>query len=262
MYNNEIIERKIKDGKNYFHVWLHDLSKYSSAKNTKSTLSEREIWVKNSIIPLKAELEELYASGYGYKAIAKLLEVSPIILRAVIQRYLDVEYRKGVFCTDRLKLIRSENAKRRDKNPFCNWPEKYPDMHINKKPGRSTGIQGYYKSISGKYHWLRSTWEYIYAKWLDGQPHLSWCTEKEQFVLSNGEKYRPDFFIINKNTNEEHMVEIKGTFYAYNRSEKPKLLKEQGYNITIVEDVAPYIKTTYKEELKKWKTERLLKVEL
>lgn len=61
---------------------------------------------------------------------------------------------------------------------------------------------GHYKG-----YYLKSTLEYIYAKYLD-HVNIAWNCESKTFELSNGESYKPDFFLIDS----QQYVEIKGEF--------------------------------------------------
>ncbi|MGV0024468.1 hypothetical protein [Phormidesmis priestleyi] len=63
------------------------------------------------------------------------------------------------------------------------------------------GYSGFYKG-----HCLRSSLEYIYAKYLDYK-EISWIYEGKTYTFSNGVRYKPDFLL---ETGE--YVEIKGTF--------------------------------------------------
>ena len=63
------------------------------------------------------------------------------------------------------------------------------------------GYSGFYKES-----YLRSSLEYIYARYLDYMS-ISWTYEPKTFTLSNGERYKPDFLL---ETGE--YTEIKGSF--------------------------------------------------
>jgi len=164
---------------------------------------------------------------------------------------MDIDIRKGQsVCTDKLREIRSARVKG-NKSPF------YNKQIFNS----NNGVQGYYlRKYDNKYVWLRSTWEYIYAKWLDSK-NIKWDIEKTSYKLSNGNTYRPDFFILNDDGSVKTIVEIKG--YYDNRLYKVDLAKEE-YNldISVVFDITLYTNTSYMKELKEWKLKKLLKEDI
>ena len=197
-------------------------------------------------------LKEYYDLGYGFKNIGKLLNISYSNVRQIFY-YLNIKYRKGYnVVTDKLKEIRRINAIKSG-----GWRNRNIK---NIKTER--GVQGYYynKSIK-KYVWIRSSWEYIYAKWLD-KNNFIWNVEFKSYKINNIEYYRPDFFIFDKNNNLTSIIEIKG--YWKNRLWKTILLKEKlkNINVILIENINNYLEenTTYGSELKKWKKERLLKL--
>lgn len=61
---------------------------------------------------------------------------------------------------------------------------------------------GHYKG-----HYLKSTLEYIYARYLD-HVRTAWDYEVQTFELSTGGSYKPDFYLLE----EKRYVEIKGGF--------------------------------------------------
>lgn len=65
------------------------------------------------------------------------------------------------------------------------------------------------RTYCGHYNgcYLKSTLEYIYARYLDYM-NIPWSYEPETFQLSNGGSYKPDFLL----TNSQEYVEIKGGF--------------------------------------------------
>ena len=74
------------------------------------------------------------------------------------------------------------------------------------------------RCYSGHYkgHYLKSTLEYIYAKYLDHM-EVKWDYEIKTFQLSNGGSYKPDFYL----TETSQFVEIKGGFNL--NSDLPKI---------------------------------------
>lgn len=140
---------------------------------------------------------------------------------------------------------------------WYNWPERHPHLTKNSK----TGIQGYFKTKAGKYIWLRSSWEYIYAKWLDAQ-NIKWGYELTTYKI-DAESYRPDFFILDENDNISKIVEIKGSPYK-SRLYKVDVFKKlyPDIDIIIIYNIMLFSKSTYVKELKEWKMVKLSKEEL
>lgn len=200
-------------------------------------------------------LKDTYDKGYGFKIIGRWLGLSYTQTRRLLIYYLKIKTRKGYrVSTEITRKFRSERVKG-NKSPWYNWPENKPYLLKNTK----TGIQGYYKRKDGRYIWLRSSWEYIYAKWLDKQ-NMEWEYEPKTYKLSNGETYRPDFLIIEE---ENYLVEIKGSRFK-NRLYKVDLFREKykDIKIIIINDIKAYTNIGYSKELKEWKKIRLSKEEL
>lgn len=199
----------------------------------------------------KIYLKDLYESGYGLKILARELGLTYSRFRILYMEYLGLEIRKGTnVVTEKVKEFRSSRIIG-NKNPWFNWPEYKPEMH--KKCSRS--IQGYYTKIDGTKVWLRSTYEYIYAKWLD-KNNIIWKIEETQFVLSNGETYRPDFFLY-ENSELKMIVEIKGFFN--NRRYKAELFqKENSIPLVIIDKIDDYSEN-YTKDKKEWKLKCKLK---
>lgn len=191
-------------------------------------------------------LRKLYVDdGIGIKLLARALDLSYSRMRVLLKDYLKIELRSHKDSTDFLKRIRSERVSK-DKNPWYDWPSKNPSMHKS-----SRGIQGYYTSRSGKRIWLRSSWEYIYAKWLD-KHKVDWKYEDYGITLSNGERYRPDFLIY-ENGILTKIVEIKG--YFDNRRYKAEILKEDlkdKISVIIIDDIKDYCDGSGKD-IETWK---------
>ena len=200
-------------------------------------------------------LKNMYESGYGLKVIARALGLTYTRIRTLF-RYLKLEHRKGRdIVTEQVKQFRSERVKG-DKSPWKDWPEKYPEM----QKSNSKGIQGYYKKRDGSLVYLRSSWEYIFAKWLD-KNNIDWKYEWKQYNLSNGENYRPDFFIF-KNNELKMIVEIKG--YYKNRTHKVDILREdlQGeIKVIRISNINNYTVFSENKEKNEWKKVRLLEKE-
>ena len=244
-----------------FTNWLKEVKSKKNTKNQHSfkRQSEREIWLENNPCPISNKIIEIYDSGYGYKTICKELKISYTTGRNFLQKIKGFKGRKGQdVVTDVLKKTRSENVKG-EKSPWYDWPNRKPELMANS--GKS--INGYYKrKHDGKYVWLRSTYEYIYAKWLDKRNAI-WYIEERTYNLKNGEKYRPDFFIYNDETLElQCIVEIKSRYYTTdNREYKFHMFKEE-YDIqcSIITNLDIFIEknSNYFKEIEKWKSERQL----
>ena len=205
---------------------------------------------------IRKYLQEKYNEGYGFKILAREIGISYTQCRRLLIDILNIQTRKGLnVSTEKTKQFRSERV-RGEKNPWLDWPNKTPELHLK----NSKGIQGYYEKKTGLYIWLRSTWEYIYAKWLD-RNNINWSYETRCYKLSNGENYRPDFNILDKKGRLKQIVEIKG--YFKNRVYKVDLFKKDYPNIDIIiiDDITNYC-CDYLKELQEWKQLRLKKSEL
>ncbi len=67
------------------------------------------------------------------------------------------------------------------------------------------GYSGYYKE-----HFLRSSYEFAYAKYLDFYSFY-WDYEVEIYEFNN-KKYKPDFFIYDSNKHLTKIVEVKSNY--------------------------------------------------
>ena len=216
-------------------------------------ISERQIWMKNHPLPKRAfkELEKYYNDGNGFKTIAKELGISYTETRGLLIRWLSIPTRKGMnVITDALRDKRRINALG-EKSNFYNWVERRPDMA--KKQTKS--IQGWYENRKHEKVWLRSSLEYIYAKWLD-ESKIDWKPEVQTYK-GDGESYRPDFFIYEKG-NLKEVVEVKGNYFdnVDSRSEKAiRVCKKNNVKLVLIRDIKPYLPqgSFYHKELKQWK---------
>jgi hypothetical protein len=191
--------------------------------------------------------------GVGIKLLAKELDISYTKVRRLLEHFMDIEIRKGTnVVTDHLRKVRSENAKLAG-----GWRHRK-----TKNKNTQRGVQGYfYNNSRKKYVWLRSTYEFIFAKWLD-KNKIDWDVETQQWNLGE-ESYRPDFFIY-ENSTLVKIVEVKG--YYKNRlwkfEELKKLPELKNIEFCLIDDITPFLdNTTYLGELKCWKTNRLLELE-
>lgn len=192
----------------------------------------------------KEYIKNLYESGYGLKVLARELNLTYSRFRILYMVYLELPIRTGTkVTTDICNKFKSDRVIG-DLNPWFDWPNLKKDMH--KTTSRSK--RGYYTKLDGTKIYLRSTYEYIYAKWLD-KNKIEWKYEFTQYELKNGETYRPDFFIF-ENSILTKIVELNG-FYN-NRRYKPEMFKEE-YDIPliIIDDVSCYC-NSYNKEKKEW----------
>ena len=201
-------------------------------------------------IDLKEYLYELYWNQeYGYKMLARGFETTYSIMRRMF-KYLNIPVRIGYrIVTNRVREFKSYRVQG-NRSPWFDWPNRFKNPEKN-----SRGISGYYKKLNGELVWLRSSWEYIFAKWLDKQ-NVVWTIETKCYLLSNGERYRPDFFIYDEGGSLKLIIEIKGWYT--NRLNKIDLFKKE-YNIPIivVDNINDYT-LKYGRDLKEWKNIRLL----
>jgi hypothetical protein len=196
---------------------------------------------------LKEYIENLYTSGYGLKIISREFSISYSRMRTLMKIF-DINIRKGYdVVTDKLKEFR--------KYRVSDGRSPWQDPSVMDKNKYSHGIQGYYKKSDGDVVWLRSTWEYIYAKWLD-KNKIIWTYEEKQYKIGNNSYYRPDFFIY-VNGELSHVVELKG--YHDDKLYKVELFEEKHLISTVViRDISDYC-NSYEKELKEWKQIRKLK---
>lgn len=197
--------------------------------------------------------------GMGFKLLSQELgNISYTRLRTVF-RTLGIESRTGTSCvTEGLKKLRSERAKKA--NPWSNWTEKYP----NKDKVNKHHLGGWYfnKSLT-KFVWLRSSWEYGYAQWLDSTNQI-WDVEVRSYLLSDGRYYRPDFFIYEENKLSS-IVEIKskwfnGSLERIDKFEKFKLEYSDINSKIITEEIFDIIGRKTVDILDEWKNKRIMEL--
>lgn len=183
------------------------------------------------------------------------LPISLSVFRKIIV-FFDIQRRTLSDVTSRAKKSRSEKAQREYKNKTGWWKESVIRQN-EKHTGR--GIQGYYFNKSKqKYVWLRSLYEYIYAKWLD-RNKLIWDVECRRYDVQDS-IYKPDFFIFEK-TKLVKIVEIKGYWDSgqWKVEELDKLLKIDVVIIT-KEEIKHYTIYNEHKEKNEWKQNRLKKL--
>jgi hypothetical protein len=159
--------------------------------------------------------------------------------------------------TDELRKFRKQKADDEAKNK-TGWCSAEVQAKC-KSNNTQRGVQGYYfnKSLQ-KYVWLRSTYEYIYAKWLDKQKVI-WDVEVKTYNM-NGILYRPDFFIYS-NYELIKIVEIKG--FWRDKEYKSYMLNDiLKTDVVVITDIDQYIEidSNYNKQLYEWKNKRILKL--
>lgn len=192
-------------------------------------------------------LKSKYEEGFGIKVIARDLGLSYSRMRSLFS-YCDIELRTGYdVCTEITRKFRSDRVLA-EKNPWFNWAELKPEMiKTNKR-----GIQGYYKKKDGELVWLRSSYEYTIAKWLDAND-IKFKVEHARYLLSSGKYYLPDFFIFNNEGVLLYLIETKG-FYK-NGLTKVELFKDEyDIDIIVIEDVKQFLVHSHKGELVEWRS--------
>ena len=205
-------------------------------------------------------LKTLYEeNGMGFKLLSAYFgNISYTQLRTLFGK-LKIEKRIGYNCvTDSLKKIRSERAK--EKNPFKNWPEKHKDKDKHNKRHLSGW---YFNQSKSKYVWLRSSWEYGYAKYLD-QNKIEWDVEVNNYLLKDGRYYRPDFFIY-KDNNLLKIIEVKSKWSngALDRIDKFNLFREEYKEINaelITNELFKLVGQTQDSLIREWKKVRLMEL--
>jgi hypothetical protein len=196
-------------------------------------------------------------NGIGFKLISFYLgNVSYTRLRTIF-RTLGIEKRVGQNCiTESLRKTRSERAK--TNNPWTNWTEK----HKSKDGINKHHVAGWYFNESKlKYVWLRSSWEYGYAKFLNDSK-IEWDVEARSYLLSDGRYYRPDFFIY-ENSNLTKIVEIKSKWSngSLERIDKFEMFKKEYSDIPaelITDELFRLVNRKQKDIINEWKKVRLM----
>jgi hypothetical protein len=190
----------------------------------------------------------------GFKLIARELGITYTVCRRLLIKILKIDTRKGTsVVTEKLKKFRKQKAVDEIKNNqgFAS----YQARKNNRSNKISRGIGGYYwNKTFNKYVWLRSSWEYIYAKWLDSK-NIKWDVEVKYYFFDGG-KYLPDFFIYNDKLDTiKTIVEIKGGYSKWDR-EHYKKIKE--VEIVVIKNIKQFINEDSSElkERKKWKSIR------
>jgi hypothetical protein len=128
------------------------------------------------------------------------------------------------------------------------------EYNLSKSAGvRVTSTFYGYSGFYGE-HCLRSSLEYIYARYLDYM-NIAWTYEHKTYTLSNGVRYKPDFLL---ETGE--YVEIKGVFnFQYDLAKIQRFESEYNVKVSILQekDLRRLIKPTpfvFEHLKQEWKT--------
>ena len=209
------------------------------------------------------ELKKIFSDEYlvkekGIKIIAKEHNLTYTETRGLLG-FLEIPLRRGLnVVTERVRESRRQKAFDEHKKGI-GWFD--PEIRRKIEDSNARGVQGYFLNESTQeLVWLRSTYEYIFAKWLN-KTKQNWKVEVTYYKLGD-RIYRPDFFIYDGTfTKLEKIVEIKG--YWDNNSNKALQLNEElsDIGVSIITNIERFIEngTTYEKQLAEWKERRITK---
>lgn len=247
IFIKEIYEKKfsLRDGKKLF-VFTEKIKKHPQYDNLLNFINEKYI-----------------IQGYGIKTLIKDFElpISYSSLRNLLF-FLNIKPHTPNKANDFLKKRRSYNAKIQAKEHTGMYSREV-QLLLKNKNSNIRGISGYYWNVSkNKYVWLRSSWEFIYAKWLN-KNKINWdveCTSYKIIYKNIEYYYRPDFFIFNENNELSSIIEIKG--YWKDKTFKFDELKNKlkDIDMVLITNITPYLDQNLNNEIKLWK--QLRKLEL
>jgi hypothetical protein len=207
-----------------------------------------------------------YEKEYGIKYMIKYLEL-PItysVLRFSLIEIFNIKLRSYNEITNHIHKIRKEKALKEIKNK-TGWGSQESIDKVKSKNSIARGIQGYYLNKSlNKYVWLRSSWEYIFAKWIDNK-NMVWDVECKTYNINEQIIYKPDFFIFDEVrdiTKIKQIIEIKGYWKdkVYKYEEIKKYLKDDKIQFSLITDITPYSEIGVKKDIKEWKQKRILEI--
>lgn len=233
---------------------------FRKTNGSKYSVMYKEFMIKKYVtVYQKQWLVNKYEAGYGLKTIAKELRISYTLIRQLF-KYLCIPIRSGYNIVTRALCETRKIKATFEKQNKSGWFSEAVRNQIKIKNKTNKGVQGWYFNKSmNKWVWLRSTYEYIYAKWLDRTQQL-WDTEVKTYILKNGSEYRPDFFIY-ENGVLSKIIEVKGFFDPL--SYKANMLGDEVSEEVILlnftnSSILPYCLSgmTYITELKEWKNTR------
>jgi hypothetical protein len=243
---NDIYRKKfsVRDGKKNY-IFTYKIKEHKCYDNLKQFI-----------------IEEYVTKGYGIKSLIKDFDL-PITYSSLrnLLKFMQINLHEANNANDFLKKRRSNNLKQQQKeNRGWNSIERQNENKIKNSVKR--GISGYYwNSSKNKYVWLRSSWEFIYAKWLN-KNNIEWEIEFQSYVFkteNDNYRYKPDFFIF-KEDKLVSIVEIKG--YWKNKVYKFNKLKEflPNIDVVLITDINPYLEQNINKEIELWKQLRKLKL--
>ena len=237
--------------------FIEDYKKFKSfnTKNVSSkTFLKQQKYSDKFLKNIKDELEIIYNSGFGYKILARELDISYTSIKTVLNKVLLIKTRHGKnIVTDKLKKFRSEKAIRED------FGKNIKNRVIKNSTKR--GVQGYFwNETKNKYCWLRSSYEYIFAKCLN-ENKIIWDSEVEYLEINDGKKYLPDFFIYDKDNNLINLIEIKG-YSGYDRGKHFNIKTD--IPLILIDNIELFlpINSTINKQRNIWKKHRKMKLEL
>lgn len=200
-------------------------------------------------------MKELYVEKqYGLKLLSKHCGSDLVTysrLRSIVKNMGLLRTGQSVV-TSKLKEVRSKNAQG-ENNPWFNWPEniKMKDSH------HKHHLCGWFTDSRGRSHYLRSSYEYAYAKYLDDEG-VDFAVESKAFLLSDGRRYRPDFFLF-KDGKLDRVVEVKARYVhgSKMRIDKFNMFKEEyssiPSDIVYGKELFALVGRNQAEVLKEWK---------
>lgn len=192
-----------------------------------------------------------YNKQYGLKLLARALDLTYSRVRTLLINYLCFDIRKGrSIVTENVKKFRSDRVKGQS-NP---WAHNIPNHDYSKK-----SLHGYYRKKDGSLIWLRSSWEYIYAKWLEKNDIL-FEVEEKRFILTDDISYTPDFFIYDNKHKLQYITEIKG-FKRELSMQKIEMFRNKypEIKLIVIDNMSNYC-ANYRLEVKIWRQERILNI--
>jgi len=237
--------------------FMNEYLDFRKTQVSKFSVVYKEFMIKKYVTVEQIQwLTKKYNDGHGLKSIASELQSSYTLIRQLF-KYLNIPIRHGYNVVTGELRIKRANKCQMEMNTKTGWFSDTVRQNIAIKNKTNRGVQGWYFNRSmDKWVWLRSTYEYIYAKWLD-RTHQVWDTEVKKYTLSNGKEYRPDFFIY-ENGEISKILEVKGFFdpLAY----KAELLNSD-INVSVIllnftnSSISTYCESgsNYISELKEWK---------
>jgi len=236
-----------------FSEWHKILKTKKWQKASKNQITEKDIWLLQNPCPISKQIKIKYDKGYGLKVISRNLGITYTQSRSLFPQ-IGVILRCGYdVSTTVTKKFRKEKAKNEIKT---NTGFYSPDILRKALKYTRRGVQGYYfNKAKHKKVWLRSSYEYIFAKWLDLTLH-NWDVECSTFILPNNERYKPDFFIFDENNSLKKIIEVKG--YWDNRAYKINLLDSiLEVPVILIDNLTEFIpeNSSYQQEMKNWKKE-------